>query len=212
MVLLCILMIPVTIIVFLKAFGNNQYDIPIFYEAGVDNAFAECPLSTDQHHIPEFEFVSHSGDAIGREQMEDKITVVDFFFTSCPSICPAMSSEMHRVQDAFRNDDRVQIYSISIDPDYDQPEVLAEYADRHDATPGKWFFLHGNKQQVYDLAKCGFVIPMMDGYGNPDDYVHSDKFILVDGKGRIRGYYSGTNREQVDELILETKILLNGNQ
>jgi protein SCO1 len=212
MVLVCILMVPVLIFVFLKTFGSNNYDIPVFYEQGVDNAFAECPASDQQHRIPEFQFVSHTGEAIGREEMEGKITIVDFFFTSCPSICPVMSSEMTRVQDAFRNDDRVQIFSISIDPEYDQPDVLAEYAERHDATPGKWFFLNGDKEQVYDLAKCGFILPTLDGMGVPDDFAHSDKFVLVDGQGRIRGYYSGTTREQVDELILETKILLNGNQ
>ncbi|MBS9522646.1 SCO family protein [Litoribacter ruber] len=212
MVLMCILMIPVLIIVFLRTFGTNNYEIPVYYENGVDNAYAECPVSDEQHYIPEFTFTSHLGEAIGREDMKDKVTIVDFFFTSCPSICPAMSNEMERVQDAFRDNDDVQIYSISIDPEYDQPEVLAEYAERHLAKPGKWHFLHGDKDQVYDLAKCGFILPTIDGMGEPDDFVHSDKFVLIDGEGRIRGYYSGTTREQVDELILETKILLNGSK
>jgi len=213
MVLLCILMVPVLIIIFLRSFGTNQYDIPVLYEDGVDNPFGECAVNEgSQHYIPDFQFVSHTGASVGREQMEGKVTIVDFFFTSCPSICPVMSTEMSRVQDAFRDRDDVQIYSISIDPEYDSPEVLAEYAQRHEARDNKWHFLHGDKSEVYNLVRCGFILPIMDGLGEPDDYAHSDKFILIDGQGRIRGYYSGTTRDQVDLLILETKILLDGNK
>jgi protein SCO1/2 len=209
MVLVCILMIPVLIILFLRGFTQNQYDIPVLFESGVEDPFGVCDYPEGQQHfIPDFTFQSQENDPIGRSDMRDKITVVDFFFTSCPSICPVMSTEMERVQDAFRNDPEVQIYSISIDPEYDSPEVLAEYGVLHGATSGKWFFLSGPKEETLNLARCGFALPIVDGNGNPDDFVHSDKFILIDGEGRIRGYYSGTEREEVDKLILETKILL----
>lgn len=211
LVLVCILMIPVLIIVFLKTFGSNHYDIPVLFQDGVENPFQECELNeSGQHYIPEFLLTSQDNELRGRQEMEGKITVVDFFFTSCPSICPIMSTEMERVNDAFRNESDVQIYSISIDPVYDTPEVLKEYAERHNATQGKWFFLTGNKDDIYNLARCGFILPTIDGNGEPDDFVHSDKFILVDELGRIRGYYSGTSRDEVDRLILETKILLHG--
>ena len=211
LVLVCILMIPVLIIVFLKTFATNHYDIPILFEDGVEDPFGDCNFEeAGQHYIPFFEFVSHEEKVKGRADMEGKITIVDFFFTSCPSICPVMSSEMERVNDAFRNRDEVQIFSITIDPDYDTTEVLREYAERHNAIPGKWHFLTGDKAEIYELARCGFILPTIDGYGIPDDFVHSDKFVLVDELGRIRGYYSGTNREEVDRLILETKILLHG--
>ncbi|MGY6744737.1 MAG: SCO family protein [Cecembia sp.] len=211
LVLVCILMIPVLIIVFLKTFGTNHYDIPILFEDGVENPFGECDVNeTGQHFIPDFELISQQGLPLGRKDMEGKITIVDFFFTSCPSICPVMSTEMERVDDAFRNREDVQIFSISIDPEYDTPEVLSDYAVRHNATPGKWHFLTGDKEAIYNLARCGFILPTIDGYGEPDDFVHSDKFVLVDEYGRIRGYYSGTNRDDVDLLILETKILLHG--
>jgi protein SCO1/2 len=213
LVLVCILMVPVLIIIFLKSFGTNYYDIPILFEDGVENPFQECDFNEEgQHYIPDFELTSHQDMPIGRQEMEGKITIVDFFFTSCPSICPVMSTEMERVDDAFRDIDDVQIFSISIDPEYDTPEVLREYAERHNATLGKWQFLTGNKERIYELARCGFILPTIDGYGEPDDFVHSDKFVLVDELGRIRGYYSGTNREDVDLLILETKILLHGKQ
>jgi protein SCO1/2 len=211
LVLVCILMVPVLIIMFLKTFGSNQYDIPVLFENGVENPFNECDVNeTGQHFIPDFKLTTHEGRMRGSEELNGKITIVDFFFTSCPSICPIMSKEMERVDDAFRNDKRVQIYSISIDPDYDSPEVLKDYAIRHNATPDKWFFLTGDKQEIYNLARCGFILPTIDGMGEPDDFIHSDKFVLVDELGRIRGYYSGTDRDEVDRLILETKILLHG--
>lgn len=211
MVLVCILMIPILIILFFRGFTQSQYEIPVFFENGVEDPFGVCDYPEGkQHYIPEFSFVSQDSTITGRSDMEGKITIVDFFFTSCPSICPVMSTEMERVQDAFRNDDEIQIFSISIDPEYDTPTVLSEYAEDHGATKGKWVFLNGPKEETYELARCGFALPIVDGKGNPDDFVHSDKFILIDDKGRIRGYYSGTSREGVDKLILETKILLYG--
>ena len=210
-VLVCILLIPVLIFMFLKGFGKNEYDLPIFFQKGVDNPFKECPVAdSTQHYIPEFTFTNQEGKPIGRAQMEGKITVVDFFFTSCPSICPVMSKEMARVNDMFRDEPQVQLMSISIDPEYDTPQILKKYAEEHQAIPGKWHFLSGPKQETFQLARCGFVLPALDGNGVPDDFVHSDKFMLIDEQGRIRGYYSGTTREQVDLLILETKILLHG--
>ena len=213
LVLVCVLMIPVLIILFLRGFSSNEYAIPILYENGVEDPFEQCdyPDST-QHFIPEFTFNDHLGGEKGKSEMMGKITVVDFFFTSCPSICPVMSSEMERVQDVFRNEERVQIYSIRIDPEYDTPEVLADYADLHEAKDDKWFFLNGPVDETYALARCGFVLPSISGGEVPEDFVHSDKFVLVDELGRIRGYYSGTTREGVDQLILETKILLYDNE
>jgi protein SCO1/2 len=211
MVLVCVLMIPVLIILFLRGFSSNTYDIPVLYEHGVDDAFEECGfVDGGQHYIPEFTFLDQNHNVKGRSDMEGKITIVDFFFTSCPSICPVMSTEMERVQDVFRNEDDVQIFSISIDPEFDTPEVLEAYADRHRALKDKWFFLSGPKEETYRLARCGFILPTIDGKGEPEDFIHSDKFVLVDDSGRIRGYYSGTERDGVDQLILETKILLYG--
>lgn len=211
LVLVCILLIPVLIILFLRNFGENKYDLPIFHEQGVSNPYMDCPPTDGtQHFIPEFSLINQVGAEIGRKDMEGKITIVDFFFTSCPSICPIMSKEMERVNDMFREESSVQIMSISIDPTYDTPEVLSEYANRHGAAADKWHFLTGDKADIYRLATCGFVLPTLDGEGNPDDFVHSDKFVLVDELGRIRGYYSGTNREAVDLLLVETKVLLYG--
>ena len=212
-VLVCILLIPILIFLFLKGFGKNEFNIPIFYQNGVDNPFQECPVTdSTQHYIPEFSFINQDGQRMGRSQMQGKITIVNFFFTSCPSICPVMSKEMERVNDHFRDDPLVQIMSISLDPTYDTPQILKAYSEKHHAIPGKWNFLSGPKEETFQLARCGFILPALDGNGVPDDFVHSDKFILIDDEGRIRGYYSGTTREGVDLLMLETKILLYGKE
>lgn len=138
LVLVCILLVPVLIFMFLKSFGNNTYDIPIFFENGVDNPFQECPdADTTQHYIPEFTFTNQKSEAVGSKEMKGKVTVVDFFFTSCPSICPVMSTELERVNDMFREESNLQILSISIDPTYDTPEILHDYADKHNARAGK---------------------------------------------------------------------------
>ncbi len=211
MVLVCILLIPVLIFLFLKGFGKNSYDLPVFFENGVDSPFTECPPTTNsQHYIPDFTFTNQEDKPVGKAEMEGKITIVDFFFTSCPSICPKMSAEMERVNDMFRDEPMVRIMSISIDPEYDTPEILKAYAEEHNGEAGKWDFLTGPKDITYQLAKCGFVLPTLDGMGVPDDFVHSDKFVLIDELGRVRGYYSGTSREDVDLLMLETKVLLYG--
>ncbi len=213
LVLVCILLVPILIFMFLKGFGSNSYDIPVFYERGVDSPFIECPVSdSTQHFIPDFTFTNQEGNKVGRSDMEGKITIVDFFFTSCPSICPKMSAEMERVNDMFRDDEQVQIMSISIDPTYDTPDILKEYAEEHNAEAGKWNFLTGGVEETYNLAKCGFIIPTVNGLGVPDDFIHSDKFMLIDDLGRIRGYYSGTSREDVDLLMVETKVLLHASE
>ena len=181
LVLVCILLIPVLIFLFLKGFGKNEYELPILFQNGVDNPLQECPAAdSSQHYIPQFTFMNQDGKPMGREDMQGKITIVDFFFTSCPSICPLMSKEMERVNDHFRDEPLVQIMSISIDPTYDTPQILKAYAEEHHAIPGKWHFLSGSKEETFQLARCGFVLPAMDGNGVPDDFVHSDKFILID--------------------------------
>jgi len=177
-VLVCILLIPVLIFLFLKGFGKNEYELPILFQNGVDNPFQECPVTdSTQHYIPEFSFINQEGKPMGRAQMQGKITVVNFFFTSCPSICPVMSKEMERVNDHFRDEPQVQIMSISIDPTYDTPQILKEYAEEYHAIPGKWQFLSGTKEETFQLARCGFVLPAMDGNGVPDDFVHSDESV-----------------------------------
>jgi len=206
---LCILLaFPILVFLFLRTFGDNHYEIPVFYATGVESTFTECNFSEGQHYIPDFSFEAHTKEEITSANFAEKLTVVDFFFTSCPSICPIMSDELTRVQKAFDNDDEVQILSFSVDPENDSIEALQLYANRYQADDTQWKFITGDKKAIYSLARCGFIMPVQDGNGEPADFIHSDKLVLVDSQKRIRGYFGGTDREDVDRLILEIKILL----
>lgn len=206
--LLLILVIPVLIYLFLQGFGSNSYTIPVFYENGVVSSLETCEFSEGQHYVPDFEMTAQNDETVTGSMMDNKISVVDFFFTSCPDICPIMSSELVRVQEIFKEQTSVQILSFTVDPTYDTPQVLNAYAKEYNADVDQWKFLTGEKEEIYSLARCGFLLPVEDGDGSKSDFIHSEKIILVDGEKRIRGYYDGTNREEIDRLITEINILL----
>lgn len=206
--LLLILAIPVLIYIFLQKFGSNTYTIPVFYEAGIPSTLENCNFSDGQHYIPDFEVINQDSATITDAVLENNINIVDFFFTSCPDVCPIMSSEISRVQDAFQGRERVKVLSFTVDPTYDKPAVLKDYAEQYNALPEKWQFATGDKAEIYALARCGFLLPVQEGDGGKSDFIHSEKLILVDGNKRIRGYYDGTSRKDVDRLITEINILL----
>lgn len=132
---------------------------------------------------------------------EDKIYVVDFFFSTCKTICPKMSNQLMRVQYNFKEDDEVVILSFTVDPLNDTPSRLKEYAAKHNAIKGKWFFLTGDKQQIYDLARNSYFLNAVEGNGGEDAFLHSEQFLLMDKEKRIRGIYDGTNHFDVKKLI-----------
>lgn len=158
--------------------------------------------------IPEFSLVDHHGETINLEKLKGNIWVADFFFTSCAGICPRMTEQMTRVQEVFKNNPKVKLVSFTVDPETDSVWVLSMYAKGWGAINGKWFFVTGEKKKIYDLARHGFKLPVEEGDGGPGDFIHSDKFVLVDADGRIRGYYSGTEPEEVDKLIRDVKLIL----
>ncbi|CUS78296.1 protein SCO1/2 [Candidatus Kryptonium thompsonii] len=158
--------------------------------------------------VPEFSLIDHHGQEINLEKLKGSVFVADFFFTSCAGICPRMTEQMTRVQEAFKDEQRVKLVSFTVDPERDSVWVLSEYAKGWGAIDGKWFFITGEKKKIYELARKGFKLPVEEGDGGPNDFIHSDRFVLVDSKGRIRGYYSGTDPEDVDKLIRDVKLVL----
>lgn len=197
--------IPVALFIFLKVFGKNEYRLKIFNPVSSDCA----RISEDtMHRIPNFSFVSQSGKTITQKDFEGKIYVAEFFFTRCPDICKVMTSELSRVQDIFKEYPDVKILSYSVDPLGDSVQVLKEYAEQNNIDPNFWTLLTGDKQQIYQQAQCAYFIPVQTGTDGKIDFVHSDKLILIDKEKRIRGYYSGTSRDEVDRLITEIQVLL----
>ncbi len=156
--------------------------------------------------IPEFSFTDSHGDEINRSDLDGKVWVADFIFTTCTMACPVMTGNMNLVHKAFKNNDNVRIVSISVYPEHDTPEVLREYASRYDANTDRWHFLTGPEESVQNIIKDGFKI------GDFEDIIfHSEKFALVDQKGQIRGYYSGMQDEDVKRLKKDMKKLLEEN-
>ncbi|MEN3038065.1 MAG: SCO family protein [Candidatus Kryptonium sp.] len=158
--------------------------------------------------IPDFNLIDQNGEKIDLEKLKGNIWVADFFFTSCAGICPRMTEQMSRVQEAFKDNPRIKLVSFTVDPERDSVWVLSEYAKGWGAINGKWFFVTGEKKKIYELARQGFKLPVEEGDGGPEDFIHSDKFVLVDSKSRIRGYYSGIETEDVDKLIKDIKLIL----
>ena len=159
--------------------------------------------------IPNFKFQTQSGDSLELDSLHGNIYVADFFFATCPGICPKLSNSLERVQQAFIRDNNFRIVSFSVDPAKDSVPALRAYASLHNAIPGKWFFLRGSKENVFALAKTGFSLTAKDDEdGGPEAFIHSEKLVLVDQNGNIRGYYSGVDSTRVNKLMGDIVLLL----
>ena len=158
-------------------------------------------------------YLLHNQDSslIGPGLLEGKVYVADFFFTSCPSICPKMKVEMLRVHEAFKQNDRVAILSHSIDPRHDTVAVLRAYAEAIGVNGGNWHFLTGDQDKMYQIAENYMVIANEDPEA-PGGFNHSDAFILIDTQRRVRGFYHGTDPESVDKLMVDIGRLLSETQ
>lgn len=162
---------------------------------------------TIYHQVANFSLTDQSGLTITNETVKGKIYVANFFFATCQSICPEMSTNLIDVQAAFKDDDSLLILSHSVNPLHDTVEVLKGYGETYHADKNKWHLMTGDKKHIYDLAKTSYLINALEDDGTPEGFVHSELFLLVDTKGRIRGMYDGTDKAQVKRLIEDIKLL-----
>lgn len=166
-------------------------------------------VDTAYHKIPSFSFTNQFGQTITNEAYKNKIYIADFFFTSCAYQCPKMTKQMKRLQDEFIHDDRIMFVSFSIDPARDSVQKLKEYAKDYGVIPGKWNLLTGDKEEIYALAKKGFYLSAIEDSSKVEsDIIHSDRFVIVDPEGHIRGFHIGTNTESVNHLKGDLALLL----
>lgn len=166
-------------------------------------------VDTVYQTIPNFSFLNQDSILINSDSLKNKIYVADFFFTSCPSICPIMKSQMLRAYQKFKNNNEVKFLSHTIDPKHDSIAVLKKFSDKLGVNPKQWYFLYGDKNTVYNLAKNSYMSSTFEDRAAPGGIVHSGYFILVDKNKRIRGAYDGTNEEQVSQMIEDMQALLN---
>ena len=222
-ILTAVLLVPAFVYLFLRFSTHNYYTLTRYYPL-IDSTTNQ-PLKGTQvnftgtkvvdtlfHVIPAFRLINQDGKTVTNSIVKGKIHIADFFFTRCSTICPKLSSQLTRVQDIFRKYNQVVFLSYSVDPEHDRPAQLKVYADKYEAIPGRWYFLTGTKNDIYRLAQKGYYLPAVDAgvsKGNPDEtFIHSEKLVLVDKEGIIRGYYDGTDKEDVERLILETRVLM----
>ena len=154
-----------------------------------------------------YTFTDQQNRQIRQERFQGKVYVADFFFTSCPTICPIMKSQMLRVYEKFKDDEQILLLSHSIDPEHDTVEVLEDYAARLGIEADSWHMVTGNKEEIYDTA-YRYGLAAMEDENAPGGFIHSGSFTLVDRQGRIRGYYQGTEEEAVDRLIKDIRRLI----
>ena len=157
---------------------------------------------TVYHTIAQFSFVNQVGDTISKADVAGKVYVADFFFTTCPTICPVMKKEMLRVHEKFKGNPDFKILSHSIDPTHDTQEVLKDYAEKLGITDASsWNFLTGDQEKIFEMGQTSYLTTAMADQMEPGGFLHSGAFLLIDQQGRIRGVYDGTKSDQVDRLI-----------
>ncbi|MXV49392.1 redoxin domain-containing protein [Pedobacter sp. HMF7647] len=163
---------------------------------------------TIYHQVREFQLTNQAGNQLKFAADTSKITVVNFFYTRCPSFCRNMNQQLKRVVDTYSRNHLLTFLSISVDPDYDSPAVLKKYADSYQAKAGKWDFVTGDKSLIYSLAKDDFLLDAVKDTLTENNIIHSPMLVLIDPKRRIRGYYDSNLPEQVDKLTDEIKVLI----
>jgi protein SCO1 len=164
---------------------------------------------TVYHKIADFSFTNQEGKEINNSSVEGKVYVADFFFTSCPTICPIMKTQMLRVYDKFKDQPDFLILSHTLDPTHDTPDLLKDFADKIGVEDDKtWHFLTGDQEKIFEIGQTSYMTTAMADQAEPGGFLHSGAFILVDQKGHIRGVYDGTKEDQVDRLMNDIPKLL----
>jgi protein SCO1/2 len=190
-------------------FNSGSKTLPIYGDRNpvTKTVNGQTVVDSGYQTIPPFKFINQYGDSITDKNLDKKIYVADFFFTSCPSICPIMQRNMLNVYNAFKSDPAIKIVSFTIDPKYDSVKVLKKYADKLGIAGNSWWLLQGKKDTTYSLAEKNFLVAVGQDSTVKGGYVHQGYFVLVDKEKRVRGAYDGTNMDQVNQLIADIKTL-----
>ncbi|NER13050.1 SCO family protein [Leptobacterium flavescens] len=183
--------------------------LPIYQPAMVNTELVHDSVQhvKKYHTIADFKLLNQNGQTITQKDYEDKIYVADFFFTTCLSICPIMTGNMTTIQKEIMNDKDILLLSHSVTPKIDSVARLKEYALEKGVIDSKWNLVTGDKKQIYELARKSYLVAKDDGIGDEYDLIHTENFVLVDKKKRIRGFYDGTKTEDIQKLLADIRIL-----
>jgi protein SCO1/2 len=188
---------------------NPEKRLPVYNPADVNPRLVDKSVKhvRKNHKIADFSLINQNGKNITHEDYKDKIYIADFFFTRCQSICPIMTNNMAKIQMKFKEDNSIKFLSHSVTPIMDSIPVLREYADMKGVIDSKWNVTTGVKKHIYELARKSYFAVVDEGDGGVQDFIHTENFVLVDKKRQIRGYYDGTNEEEMTKLVEDIKLL-----
>ncbi len=212
-ILVIILALPGFLYYLLQEKGKNRYrPLPFLGPKIVASTFHSVRRKqvpdTLYHTVPNFKFLNQNGKVETFKTDSPKITVVNFFYTKCPDFCVGMNRELSRVVATFPANRLLRFFSISIKPEADKPEVLKEYSTQFHQKSRNWSFLTGDRNAIFQLANKGFLVDILEDSSQKGNLIHAPTLILTDAERRIRGYYDASNKEQVDKLIDEIKVLI----
>ncbi|WP_417290765.1 SCO family protein [Corallibacter sp.] len=177
--------------------------LPIYQPTMVNAELVDSTLldTRKYHKIADFKLLNQNGETITQATYKDKIYVADFFFTTCKTICPIMTDHMYKIQKEIKNDDEVMLLSHTVTPEIDSVAQLKKYAKLKGVIDGKWNLVTGDKKQIYELARKSYLAVKTSGDGGPFDMIHTENFMLIDKKQQIRGFYDGTNPDDISRLL-----------
>ena len=202
---------PITLsglIALILLFTSCQEKKTLPYLGPKDTQIVDGKVDTIYHKIPAFRFLNQDSTWVSDKDFAGKIYVADFFFTSCPTICPTMKTQLLRIYERYANNHAVRIVSHSIDPTFDTPAVLHQYAERLQVKAPRWNMLTGDKKAIYQLGEKSYMVTAQEDKNEAGGFVHSGAFILVDKNRHVRGIYDGTKEDEVNHLMKDIEILL----
>ncbi|WP_430467025.1 SCO family protein [Winogradskyella ouciana] len=188
---------------------NVKRPLPIYQPAMVSEELVDSTIQHQikYHKIADFSLINQNGEIITQNTYKDKIYVADFFFTTCQTICPIMTDHMYQIQKEIISDDDVMLLSHSVTPRIDSVAQLKKYAKEKGVIDRKWNLVTGDKKQIYELARKSYLAVKTQGNGDMYDMIHTENFMLIDKKRQIRGFYDGTNPEDIEKLLEDIETL-----
>ena len=217
---LCIVaLLPVVSYLIVKTASDDAVVMPPrYFPDSVINKIVDGKTVTDTvwHRINNISLVNQLGDTVSLDDINGSIIIADYFFTRCPSICPTLTKSMKSLQDAMKMKDYrrridssyVRFISFSVDPERDSPDVLKKYADKYAVNHDTWWFLTGDKKTIYDFAFNELKLGLQDGKGIDSNFIHTQKFVLIDKNRNVRGYYNGLDSSSMSKLSEDLTLLM----
>ncbi|WP_445732597.1 SCO family protein [Mariniflexile sp.] len=203
------LVISVIIVAIIYNTLNVYQPLPIYQPAMVSTELVDSTLQYQKkyHKIADFSLINQNGKTVTQDDYKNKIYVADFFFTTCQTICPIMTSHMAQIQKELIDDKDVLLLSHSVTPEIDSVAQLKKYALEKGVNDAKWNLVTGDKKQIYELARKSYLAVKDNGDGGPFDMIHTENFMLIDKKRQIRGFYDGTNPDAISRLLEDIEVL-----